>query len=68
MGAVGKMTCEPVVTQRCVFILVVRSPAHLDWIRQDLEDAMMHAPPGLLHVKIYCSRKEKCATILLTQS
>ena len=44
--------------------MVVRSPEHLEWIRQDLEDAMAHAPPGLLHVKIYCSRKERCAHAL----
>lgn len=31
----------------------------LDWIELDLQEALSHAPPGLLHIRIHCSKKEK---------
>lgn len=39
---------------------MIRDPSHLAWIRRDLLEAMDRAPPGLLDVRIYCTRPDKC--------
>ena len=49
-----------VVADLAVFVWVVRDPSHLDWIEESLRDAIEHAPPGLLHLRIFCSQADKC--------